>query len=132
VRDLLSGTDVPWSAEGVLGTYAGLQATEAVMSTLAPVLHTTTIVQGYSAPEQRSSATVDADLAGLTGVLRSLATGNGGAMPTNSQLTQAQAERLDGAVGQALEGLAQIPGMLETSTPTATPQIPTSARRTAS
>lgn len=132
VRDLLSGADVPWSAEGVLGTYAGLQATEAVMNTLKPVLNTTAIVQGYSAPEQRSSATVDADLAGLSGVLKSLAAGNGGVMPTTRQLTQAQTERLDGAVGQALEGLAQVPDMLETSLPPRTPQIPKSARRAAS
>jgi iron uptake system EfeUOB component EfeO/EfeM len=132
VRDLLSGTDVPWSAEGVLGTYAGLQATQAVLNTLKPILNTTTIVQGYSAPEQRSSAAVDADLAGLNGVLRSLAAGNGGVMPTNRQLTQAQTEHLDGAVGQALEGLAQVPGMLETSAAPQTPRIPKSAQRTAS
>lgn len=132
VRDQLSGTDVPWSAEGVLGTYAGLQATQAVVNTLKPILNTTAIVQGYSAPQQRSSAAVDADLAGLNGVLRSLANGNGGVMPTNHQLTQAQTGRLDGAVGQALEGLAQVPGMLETSTAPQTPPIPRSAARTAS
>jgi high-affinity iron transporter len=132
VRDLLSGADVPWSAEGVLGTYAGLQATQAVLHTLTPILDTTTIVQGYSAPQQRSSATVDADLAGLTGVLRALAAGNGGVMPTNRQLKQAQTERLDGAVGQALEGLAQVPAMLETTAAPQTPQIPKSARRAAS
>jgi hypothetical protein len=33
VRDLLSGTDVPWS-EGVLATDAGLKATEEVIATL--------------------------------------------------------------------------------------------------
>jgi iron uptake system EfeUOB component EfeO/EfeM len=132
VRDLLSGADVPWSAEGVVGTYAGLQATEAVMNTLKPVLNTTAIVQGYSAPEQRSSATVDTDLAGLTEVLRSLAAGNDGVMPTNRQLTPAQTERLDGSIGQALEGLAQVPGMLETSAAPQTPRIPKSAQRTAS
>src|SRR5271155_2973583 len=37
-RDLLSGNDVPWSGEGVLGTQAGLEATEEVISTLRPVL----------------------------------------------------------------------------------------------
>ncbi|MFZ1996059.1 MAG: EfeM/EfeO family lipoprotein [Solirubrobacteraceae bacterium] len=131
VRDLLSGADVPWSDEGVLGTYAGLQATQAVLNTLKPILNTTTIVQGYSAPEQRSSAAVDADLAGLNGVLRSLAAGNGGVMPTNPQLTQAQTEHLDGAVGQALEGLAQVPGMLETTAAPQTPRIPKSAQRMA-
>ena len=37
-RDLLSGTDVPWSGEGVLGTYAGCEATKEIIQTLRPLL----------------------------------------------------------------------------------------------
>ena len=37
-RDLLSGMDVPWSRQGVLGTAAGLAATEEVFHTLEPLL----------------------------------------------------------------------------------------------
>ena len=37
-RDLLSGMDVQWSGAGVLGTAAGLAATEEVIGTLTPLL----------------------------------------------------------------------------------------------
>jgi deferrochelatase/peroxidase EfeB len=39
-------------------------------------------------------------------------------------VSQAQAEQLNGAIGKALEGLAQVPGMLETSVTTDGPRIP--------
>ena len=37
-RDFLSGTDVPWSGAGVLGTAAGIAATKELVRTLAPLL----------------------------------------------------------------------------------------------
>ena len=41
-RDLLSGTDVPWSGAGVLGTAAGVAATDEVIRTLMPLLRVAT------------------------------------------------------------------------------------------
>ena len=114
VRDLLSGNDVPWSGEGVLGTQAGLYATDEVVATLAPLLDRREAV-GH---------TVDAALANLQSVLTGLARAHGGQLPTNGRLTQSQAELLDGTIGGTLEALAQIPGDLETTVAHAPPAIP--------
>ena len=56
--------------------------------------------------------------------LSSLARAHGGTLPTTGQLTQMQSEQLSGSIGQALEGLAQVPGALETTTTPVIPQIP--------
>jgi iron uptake system EfeUOB component EfeO/EfeM len=111
VRDLLSGTDVPLSGEGVLGTYAGLQATREIIQTLRALLGLREGVIGI----------VDAELAALESTFASLSSAHDGRLPTNGQLTQHQAEQLDSALGGALEALSQVPGTLETE---ATPQIP--------
>ncbi len=118
VRDLLSGTDVPWSDEGVLATDAGLAATEAVVATLQPLLK----------GREDTLATVEAELATLRSTMISFAAAHGGRLPTNGQLTQSQAERLYGAIGGALEALSQVPGTLETEP---TPQIPPIPQRDA-
>jgi iron uptake system EfeUOB component EfeO/EfeM len=110
-RDLLSGTDVPWSQQGVLGTASGLAATQEVVATLRPLLRTYTQV-------------IDSDLGDLSTVLNSLARAHGGTLPTNTELSQTQTEELDAAVGQALEGLSQVPGELETVPPPTIQQIP--------
>jgi iron uptake system EfeUOB component EfeO/EfeM len=119
VRDLLSGTDVPLSGEGVLGTDAGLGATEEVISTLRPLL----------AGRGNVTSIVTAQLAALQSTMRSLATEHGGQLPTNAQLTQHQSERLDSTIGGTLEALAQVPGALETEAPPQIPQIPKSQER---
>jgi high-affinity iron transporter len=126
VRDLLSGTDVPWSHAGVLGTQAGIYATRELITTLRPLLVEPAALKNDPPANPRSPAVADADLNVLQGVLNSLAEAHGGRLPDNEQLTQEQSERLDAAIGQALEGLAQIPGMLETKNPAATPRIPSS------
>lgn len=113
-RDLLSGTDVPWSGEGVLGTAAGLQATEEVIATLRPLLK----------GRESTIPLVDAELTSLRATLASIAAAHGGVLPSNEQLSQAQTEQLDGALGGALEGLAQVPGALETESTPRIPQIP--------
>jgi iron uptake system EfeUOB component EfeO/EfeM len=113
-RDLLSGTDVPWSKEGVLATDAGLQATEEVIATLAPLL----------VGRENTIPVVKPELAVLRSVMASLAATHGGQLPSNSQLTQAQAELLDGTLGGTLEALSQVPGALETELPPQIPQIP--------
>ena len=113
-RDLLSGADVPWSEEGVLATNAGLQATEEVMATLRPLL----------TGRENTIPIVKTELATLRSVIASLAAAHGGSLPSNTQLTQAQAELLDGTLGGALEALSQVPGSLETELPPQIPQIP--------
>jgi iron uptake system EfeUOB component EfeO/EfeM len=113
-RDLLSGTDVPWSQEGVLATNAGLQATEEVLATLHPLL----------VGRENTTPVVKAELAALRSVMASLAAAHGGHLPSNAQLTQAQTELLDGTLGGTLEALSQVPGALETELPPQIPQIP--------
>jgi iron uptake system EfeUOB component EfeO/EfeM len=114
VRDQLSGTDAPWSGAGVLGTSAGLVATTEVVKTLAPMLGTREAVLPV----------VNADLSGLRSTLAAIADAHGGSLPTTAALTQLQSERLSGSLGEALEGLAQVPGALETTPTPTTPQIP--------
>jgi iron uptake system EfeUOB component EfeO/EfeM len=109
-RDLLSGTDVPFSGEGVLGTYAGLQATKEIIETLRALLGVREGVIGV----------VDTELATLQSTFASLSSAYGGRLPTNTELTQHQARQLDSALGGTLEALSQVPGTLETE---ATPQI---------
>ncbi|HTA98336.1 MAG TPA: EfeM/EfeO family lipoprotein [Solirubrobacteraceae bacterium] len=113
-RDLLSGADVPWSQEGVLATNAGLQATEEVIATLRPLLM----------GRENTIPIVKTELAALRSVIASLAAAHGGSLPSNTQLTQAQAELLDGTLGGTLEALSQVPGSLETELPQQIPQIP--------
>lgn len=111
-RDLLSGADVPWSQEGVLGTASGLAATEEVIATLRPLI---------------STSIVDTELGQLRAVIDSLAAAHGGKLPTNTELTQHQSEELDATLGQALEALAQVPGELETKLPPTISTIPRNA-----
>jgi high-affinity iron transporter len=124
VRDLLSGTDVPWSGAGVAGTAAGVVATRELISVLGPLLKEPAALQADPPANPRTPAVVDADLHVVQSELDALAGAYGGQLPTDRQLTKMQAERLDGDVGQALEGLAQLPGMLETTGPAPTPAIP--------
>jgi high-affinity iron transporter len=124
VRDLLSGADVPWSGEGVAGTAAGVVATRELISVLRPLLKEPAALQADPPANPRTPAVVDADLHVVQSELDALAGAYGGQLPTDRQLTKMQAERLDGDVGQALEGLAQLPGMLETTGPAPTPAIP--------
>jgi iron uptake system EfeUOB component EfeO/EfeM len=119
VRDLLSGTDVPWSGAGVLGTQAGIAATLEVVKTLRPLL----------ANRENVLPVVYQQLETLQATMTSIVAAHGGRVPTNAQLTQAQAEQLDGAMGGALEALAQVPGALETASVPVIPQIPRSADR---
>jgi hypothetical protein len=116
VRDLLSGTDVPFSGEGVLATDAGLDATKAVFQTLRPLLKGRENVTYIVPPE----------LASLQSAMATLAAAHGGQLPSNGELTQQQSELLNSRVGAALEALAQVPGALEAEP---TPKIPTIPKR---
>lgn len=115
-RDLLSGTDVPWSGEGVLGTAAGLTATQEVVSTLTPLL------------EQRDGTLLDVNnwLYRLQAVFAHLRADHGGNWPTLGQLTLSEHEELNGTLAGALTSLSQIPGSLETTPTPVIPRIPAS------
>lgn len=119
VRDLLSGTDVPWSGEGVLGTSSGVVATREIMKTLSGVLQARENVQ----------STVATELNGVSATLASLKRAHGDRLPTNGELSQTQFEQLNASIGQALEALAQVPGTLESAPAPVAPQIPRIAFR---
>jgi high-affinity iron transporter len=118
-RDFLSGADVPWSGEGVFATDAGVFATEEVLATLRPLL----------AGRESVIEQVDSGLARLKTVLAEIRGAHAGGWPTLGQLSQLQSERLNGALGFALEELAGVPGDLETRAPSAIPSLPTGSAR---
>jgi high-affinity iron transporter len=113
-RDLLSGTDVQWSGAGVLGTAAGLAATQEVIATLTPLL------QG------RDSALGEAEswLPRLQAVLNRLRADHHGSYPSLGQLTTAEHEQLDGTMDGTLAALSLVPGTLETTALPVIPKIP--------
>ena len=113
-RDLLSGTDVPWSGAGVLGTAAGLAATQEVIGTLTPVL------QG----RDNTLGEVQSWLLQLQGVLNRLRAAHRGTYPSLGQLTTAEREQLNGAMTGTLGALADVPGTLETTELPVIPKIP--------
>ena len=112
-RDFLSGTDVPWSGEGVLATDAAVHATGAVVATLRPLL------KGKDATDP-----VLLSLARLRHTLDGLRTAHGGRLPTDAGLRPREREALDASVGWALEHLQQLPGALETVDPPVIPRLP--------
>jgi Imelysin len=116
-RDLLSGTDVPWSDEGVLATAAGLTATREVLATLAPLLD----------GREGTIETVEFSLRRLSGALSSIRRAHGGRFPARDQLSLREGELLNGTLGAALEALDAVPGTLETKVPPQTPALPRSA-----
>ena len=75
-----------------------------MIATLRPLLE--------RSKDVRSS--VDAELRALRTAMAALAAAHGGRLPSNGQLTQQQAELLDGTLGGALEALVAGPGALET------------------
>ena len=117
-RDLLSGADVPWSGEGVLGTAAGLTATERVLKTLHQMLHDE---DGEDVP---IGGPVEAEVAVLRAVLDRITRAHDGRVPSLAALTRSESEQLQGAVGGALEALSQVPGALESEPPPKPLQIP--------
>jgi hypothetical protein len=121
-RDLLSGTHVPWSGQGVLGTAAGLAATSEVFRTLQPLL----------SGREDTEAAVRSELALLGSAIASVRRDHAG-WPALSQLTMRERELLDGTLAGALGALELLPGTLETTTPAPIPKLPapSPAERTA-
>jgi hypothetical protein len=115
-RDLLSGMDVPWSGEGVLGTAAGIAATDEVVNTLSPLLAARDNVLGQAQGELRLMQ------AAVNQVLHE----HHGQWPTLGQLSISQRELLGGTLAGALGALEQLPGALETTNIEEIPSIPRS------
>lgn len=115
-RDFLSGTDVPWSGQGVLGTAAGLAATEEVFHTLEPLL----------SGRENTEGEVRSELLLLSGVLRAIRARHDGLYPSLSALGQYEHEQLNGYVAGALSALEEMPGTLETEAHHAIPKLPAS------
>ena len=116
-RDLLSGTHVPWSGQGVLGTAAGLDATEEVFHTLQPLL----------SGRENTEAEVRSELGLLSSAIDQIHNNHKG-WPALDQLSMRERELLNGTLAGALTALELLPGTLETKTPTPTPQLPTPSR----
>jgi iron uptake system EfeUOB component EfeO/EfeM len=110
-RDFLSGTDVPWSGEGVLATASGVAATDEIVQTLSPLLDGDLLV------------TLQTDDMTVHQTLDMLRRANGGTLPTLAELSMRQREQLDAAVGALLEQLQEIPGELETVPAPPTPRL---------
>jgi high-affinity iron transporter len=113
-RDFLSGADVPWSGEGVAALAAGTAATHEVLATLAPLMSGRENAQGVTENE----------LILLDRALAAVRAAHGGVYPSLSQLTMAQRELLNGTLAGVLSALAQVPGVLETTSVTGFPAIP--------
>jgi high-affinity iron transporter len=117
-RDLLSGMDVPWSREGVLGTAAGLAATEEVFHTLEPLL----------SGRENTEGEVRAELLMLHGTLAQIRAHHGGRYPSLPELSINEREQLNGYVAGALSALEEMPGTLETKLRTPVPKLPDPSR----
>ncbi len=117
-RDLMSGTQVPWSHEGVLGTEAGLVATDRVIRTLVPLLD----------GRENTLGECQYWLARLGEVLRHVRRPNG-TYPTLGELSPGDLQLIDGTLAGALSALSEVPGTLETATPSIPAERPPSAGR---
>ena len=123
-RDQLSGTDVAWSGEGVLGTEAGLTATEHVLASMHVLLH-----PGTDAEEIPIGPRIETELATLRSVFQaSIERAHGGHLPPNNGLPRDEAEALQGALGGSLEALAQVPPTLEQNRPRSRSRSPRRTR----
>jgi hypothetical protein len=113
-RDLLSGMEVPWSHQGVLGTAAGLAATEEVFHTLEPLL----------SGRENTEGEVRTELQMLSDVLATVRRRHGGRYPSLAELGPYEHEQLNGYTAGALSALEQMPGTLETEARPPIPKLP--------
>jgi iron uptake system EfeUOB component EfeO/EfeM len=110
-RDLMSGMDVPWSHQGVLGTAAALVSVEEVFHTLRPLL----------AGRENTEGEVEYWLLRLHGLFASLR--RHGSYPSLAQMGTQEHERFNGYVAGALSALQMVPSTLETELYEAPPSI---------
>lgn len=116
-RDLMSGSQVPWSGAGVLGTAAGVAVTREVVQTLVPIL------QG----RENTLVASQNQLAQLQSILNSVRLRDG-SYPTLAQLGARQRERVNGSLAGTVGALAELPGTLETRAQPVIPQLPAGSR----
>ena len=114
----MSGSQVPWSGAGVLGTAAGVTATREVIHTLVPLL------------EGRDNTLVEVEnwldrLQTALGAVRR----RDGRWPAVAQLSLAEREKIDGTLAGALGALAGVPSTLETANAPEIPSIASEAKR---
>jgi high-affinity iron transporter len=112
-RDLLSGTQVPWSGQALLGTAAGVAATKEVFHTLEPLL----------SGRENAEAEVRSELGLLNSAIASVRRDHSG-WPALARLTTHERELLNGTLAGALGALELLPGTLETEALTPTPKLP--------
>ena len=110
-RDLLSGMDVPWSHQGVLGTAAAVTSAEEVFDTLKPLL----------SGRENTEPEVEYWLLRLQGLFDSLR--HDGRYPSTTQMGTEEHERMNGYVAGALSALQMVPSTLETEAYKAPPSI---------
>jgi hypothetical protein len=110
-RDLMSGMDVPWSHQGVLGTAAALTSVEEVIHTLKPLL----------AGREDTEGEVGNWLLRLHQLFDSMR--HHGSYPTLTQMGEREHEQFNGYVAGALGALQMVPSTLETELYKAPPSI---------
>jgi hypothetical protein len=110
-RDLMSGMDVPWSHQGVLGTAAALVSVEEVFHTLKPLL----------SGRENTEGEVEYWLLRLHRLFGSLR--HHGSYPTLTQMGEREHEQFNGYVAGALGALQMVPSTLETELYKAPPSI---------
>src|SRR6201996_5586694 len=110
-RDLMSGMDVPWSHQGVLGTAAALASVEEVFHTLKPLL----------SGRENTEGEVEYWLIRLHRMFASMR--RHGTYPTLTEMGEREHEQFNGYVAGALGALAMVPSTLETELYEAPPSI---------
>jgi iron uptake system EfeUOB component EfeO/EfeM len=110
-RDLMSGMDVPWSHQGVLGTAAALASVEEVVKTLKPLL----------GGRENTEGEVEYWLLRLHRLFGSMR--HHGSYPTLTQMGTREHEQFNGYVAGALGALEMVPSTLETELYEAPPSI---------
>jgi hypothetical protein len=110
-RDLMSGMDVPWSHQGVLGTAAALASVEEVFQTLKPLL----------SGRENTEGEVENWLVRLRQVFAGIR--HDGRYPSLDQMGAREHERLNGYVAGTLSALQMMPSTLETELYEAPPRI---------
>ena len=112
-RDLMSGTQVPWSHAGVLGTAAGVVATREVLHTLSHLMTARDNTLGASQYWLRR----------LAATLHHLQRPDG-TYPALNQLSAGQLQNVDGVLEGTLNELQQVPPTMEFHGLVRTPSIP--------
>jgi hypothetical protein len=110
-RDLMSGMDVPWSHQGVLGTAAALASVEEVFHTLKPLL----------SGRENTEGEVEYWLLRLHRLFGSMR--HHGSYPTLTQMGEREQEQFNGYVAGTLGALQMVPSTLETELYKAPPSI---------